>query len=224
MMPAKIERVWEGRTVIVAATGPSLTAEVAERCQMARDRAGIAVLAVSDAWKLMPWADALYSNDSAWWRCHKGTAFPGEKWSAHHDNGNDKLAVAMEYGIKLVAGKTDPGFSFDPSCIHYGGNSGYQAVNLTILRGAARILLVGFDMREVPVRTESGIDLKRHFFGDHPAPLRNTSSYHEFIKRFTVAARQLRGCVEVVNCTPGSALRCFPMMSLSDAMQEVAAA
>lgn len=219
MIRERIERVWQGRTAIVAATGPSLTAEVAESCRMARVRHNAAVMAVSDAWRLMPWADALYASDAAWWNLHKGTDFAGEKWSAHHDNGNDKLDVARKYGLHLVAGKTDPGFSFDPACIHYGGNSGFQAVNLTILFGAARILMVGFDMRMVAVRTGQGITEKRHFFGDHAPPLRNQSSYENFIKAFDKAARKLRSRVEIVNCTSGSALRCFPMRDLTEALR-----
>lgn len=224
MIRGRIERIWEGRTVIVAATGPSLTNEVAASCWHARGRDGIAVMAVSDAWRLMPWADCLYSNDAAWWNCHNGTGFPGPKWSSHHPNGNDKLVAAEKYGLTLVAGKTDPGFSFDQAYIHYGGNSGFQAVNLAILFGAARILMVGFDMRMVAVRTDQGIAEKRHFFGDHAPPLRNQSSYDNFIKAFEKAARGARGRVEIVNCTPGSALRCFPMMSLSDALRHAVAA
>lgn len=229
MMHERIERIWDGLTAIVAATGPSLTEEVAASCWHARGRDGIAVMAVSDAWRMMPWADALYASDAAWWDLHRGADFPGPKWSAHHANGNDKLEAARKYGLNLVAGQTqatraETCFSFDPACIHYGGNSGFQAVNLTILFGAARILMVGFDMRMVAVRTDKGISEKRHFFGDHAPPLRNNSSYDNFIKAFEIAARKLRGRVEIVNCTPGSALRCFPMMSLSDAIRGAAAA
>src|SRR6185503_19111154 len=63
---------------IVAATGPSLTADVAEQCR------GHRVLAVNDAYRRIPFAEALYAGDADWWEVHAGCPdFAGEKWSAH---------------------------------------------------------------------------------------------------------------------------------------------
>jgi hypothetical protein len=76
--------------------------------------------------------------------------------------------------------------------------------------GVSRIVLVGFDMRLV--------NGKRHFFGDHPAPLFNRNEYGTFIKPFQVAAKNC--ATPVVNATPGSALDCFPMVELADALRD----
>jgi hypothetical protein len=168
------------------------------------------VIAVSDAWRLMPWADALYSCDGHWWDLHT-PAFAGEKWSSHHAPGNDKLAAAERHGLTLVRGQASKGFSVDPACIHYGSNSGFQAVNLALLFGVVRIILVGFDMRLVAGRS--------HFFGDHPAGLRRTSSHQNFIRAFEVAAASLPGGIEICNATRESALRCFPGIDLDRALQ-----
>lgn len=189
---------------VVAGTGPSLTAAVAEQCR------GSHVIAVNDAYRLMPFADVLYACDAAWWTVHRGVPeFTGEKWSSH-SKGNEKQEAAKRYGLRLVAGKRADGFSTDPSCIHYGGNSGFQAVNLAILWGCTRILLVGFDMKTVRK--------KRHFFGNHPAPLNNPWRFDSFIQNFAKAAKSLPAGVEILNCTPGSALQCFPMVSLEAAL------
>jgi hypothetical protein len=201
---------WQGMTAIVAATGPSLTEAVAERCRLAHARDGVAVLAVNDAWRLMPWADALYACDAAWWRHHKGTDFTGDKWSSHHPNGNDKIELAKLYGLQLVAGKTEKGFSAHPNCIHYGGNSGFQAINLAMLFGARRIVLVGFNLQPLGGQV--------HFFGNHPAGLRQTARYERFVPNFAEAAKRLPAGVEIVNATPDSALKCFPAMALDDAL------
>ncbi len=190
---------------IVAATGPSLTPEVAEQCK------GHHVIAVNDAYRLMPWAEVLYSCDRAWWRVHQGCpGFTGEKWSSHSTGNNDKLDVAKDYGLRLVRGNDAEGFSFDPSVIHYGSNSGFQAINLAIHFGAKVIKLVGFDMRHV--------DGKRHFFGNHPAPLHNHMHYSQLIRHFKKAAKHLPADIKIINCTPGSALDCFPMGTLSEAV------
>lgn len=195
----RLEPRWQGQCVIVAATGPSLTPEVAEACR------GDLIIAVNDAYKLLPFADVLYACDAAWWDVHKGASgFPGEKWSSHRAGGNDKTQQQQRYGLRLVAGDGKPFFSTDPALIHYGGNSGFQAVNLAIHFGAARIVLVGFDMRDVKG--------KRHFFGDHPKGLRTSTAYTSFIRSFENAAKKLAPGVEIVNATPGSALKCFPFI------------
>jgi hypothetical protein len=207
--PAPVARRWEGQTVVVAAPGPSLTAEVAERCR------GFPVIAVQDAYRLIPWADVLYGCDAAWWNIHGGRGagdFAGEKWSSHDGGTNDKTLAAETYGLHLVAGAHGEGFSTDPAAIHYGSNSGFQAVNLAILWGAARIVLVGFDMRTV--------DGKRHFFGDHPPGLTNEADFASFIPPFVRAAAALPAGVSIVNATPDSALTCFPMGALDDALPD----
>jgi hypothetical protein len=203
--PVASRRRWEGETVIVAAPGPSLTREVAEQCR------GYRTIVVQDAWRLLPWADALYGCDTKWWEHHAGVPdFAGEKWSTTDDGTNDKREAAKAYGLQLIAGKTGEGFSTDPRVLHYGSNSGFQAVNLAIVWGAARIILVGFDMRVV-----GG---KRHFFGDHPKPLNNRADFVSFRRPFERAAKSLPPGVEILNATAGSALTCFPMVSFEDAL------
>ena len=208
-MLQKIKSDWSD-FCIVAAPGPSLTLEVAAQCR------GHKVIAVNDAYRLLPFADILYGCGALWWQVHKGcVGFAGEKWSSHCLERNNKLQTAEKYGLNLVRGADADEFSFDPDRIHYGDNGGFQAVNFGILKLGAkgRIALVGFDMRIV--------DGKRHFFGDHPAPLVNTSpsgGYKRWPKIFETASRSLPAWLEIVNCTPGSALTCFPMMDLADAL------
>jgi hypothetical protein len=204
-----IEKRWLGAKCIVAATGPSLTPAVAERCQAAATHR---LIAVNDAYKLLPKADILYACDSAWWAHHKGCkGFAGEKWSSHDFNQgrlNDKLNTAQAYDLHLVDGvhAEAEGFSFNPERIHYGANSGFQAINLALLFGVAEVVLVGFDMRAV--------EGKQHFFGNHPRPLNNPNMYPTFLENFTIAARLLPPSIRIVNATPNSALTCFPSATL----------
>lgn len=188
------------QSCIVAAPGPSLPLTVDDA-----KASGLPVLVVQDAWRLMPWADVLYGCDGTWWDHHNGTEFQGEKWSSHSLNDghcNDKLDAARKYGLKLVRGVDAPGFSLDPRHIHYGQNSGFQAVNLAILFGATHIVLIGFDMQMT--------DGKAHFFGDHPKPLTTRSPYDVFIREFERAAKMLPAHIKIYNATPTTALTCFP--------------
>jgi hypothetical protein len=194
---------------IVAASGPSLTPEVAEQCR------GHTVIAVNDAYKLFPFARYLYACDASWWKFNKGCPkFAGEKWSSHSAGSDDKSEAAKKFGLSLIDGDRSDGFSLTPGRIHYGNNSGFQAINLFLLWGFNPILLVGFDMRLV--------DHKGHFFGDHQYPLRRIGSFSRWLKLFEAAAKELPKRYEIINCTPDSALTCFPQMDLGEALQNYA--
>jgi hypothetical protein len=192
---------------VVAASGPSLTQEVADRCR------GVRAIAVQDAWRRMPWADVLFGTDTGWWDVHKGACgFNGTKWSSHDDGGNDKTWVAREFNVRLVRGEPGTGFSLDPSVVHYGGNSTFAAVNLAIHFGATRIILVGANMQKVAGKT--------HFEGVDRVDgrLRACTDYRRFVPAFEKAAAKLPAHITIINATPDSALRCFPMMALDDAL------
>jgi hypothetical protein len=202
-----ITRKFEGRTVFVAATGPSLTHDVAANLR------GHSVVAVSDAYLLLPFADMLYACDSAWWIARDGAlGFEGERWSTHEKgSSNDKQHLPATFNVRLAPGKAGDRFRTD-GVIAYGGNSGFQAANLAILAGAARLVLVGFDMRVVAGKV--------HFFGDHKRPLRNGCCFRTWIDRFTTASKHLPPAVQVLNATPESALKCFPFINLDDILTE----
>lgn len=197
----------------MAAPGPSLTDDVVEKVWLT----GWPVIAVQDAVRKIPDADVLYGCDERWWDTQAGCmGFAGEKFSTHDKDStsNDKTAAAEKYGLKLIKGAPGSGFSLDPGLIHYGDNSGFQALNLAVLFGSPYIVLVGFDMRYV-----GG---KSHFFGDHPKGLFQRSesgrdSYQKFTAMFDKAPPP--DGVQIINATPDSALTCYPMMALEDALE-----
>lgn len=84
-----------------------------------------------------------------------------------------------------------------------GSNSGLLGMEVAVKLGATSIILLGFDMHG------------SHYFGAHPAPLKNTDP-HGF-QRFKDQFAQFRK-VPVINATPGSSLECFPKMELSCAL------
>lgn len=173
------------------------------------------LILVQDAYRVFKFADALYGCNPSWWRLHRNCdGCEAPKWSTHHeDMTNNKLALADELGIRLVEGRHGDEFSLDPSYINYGSNSGFQAINLAILLGCKKIVLVGFDMR-----CKNG---KGHFFGNHPGgELRQNTDeeYRNFVRHYERAAKALPASISIVNATPGSALTCFPMLSLEDAL------
>jgi len=168
------------------------------------------VMAVQDVYRVMPWSDAMYGCDSRWWDIHGYCGgYIGHKYSTHDEANNKKLEAAEKHDLQIVRGAHGSTFSRDPELIHYGSNSGFQAVNLALLLGCPYIALVGFDMK-----LTGG---KAHFFGDHPKGLHNNKDYGRFTREFDIAAKKLEG-VRIVNATPGSALKCFEQMELADAL------
>lgn len=202
--------IWQGETVTIIASGPSLTRQQADFV-----RGKCRVIAVNNSGidtecdgKLVPafapWADILYAADTKWWLCYKDRAlkFEGRKVSIRNTLPFKEI-YALQQSERLV---------FDPRPTHLvsGGNSGYQALHLAAHLGAKKIILLGYDMRFDGAR--------RHWFGNHPPKLNSRPNFVNWIRRFGQIAPILKARgIEVINCTPNSALKAFKKMSLEAA-------
>ena len=207
--------MWRGETVFCIASGPSL-----REVSLSRLR-GRRVIVVNDNYLRCPWADLLYFCDHKWWVWHttkpefrgQFAAFRGFKVTMDRrvheadrtikwvENGgwNENLAVV--------------GLDDRPTHLRNGRNSGYQALHLAVHLGAKRIVLLGYDMRKGPKG-------EGHWFGEHvdetgrerkEAPI----TVERWAKSFDTLVEPLaeRG-IKVLNATAGSAITCFPKISL----------
>jgi hypothetical protein len=199
-----VKRRWPGSTIVCLATGPSLTRDDVAYC---RGRAR--VIAIKHAIDFAPWADVLYSCGSdagKWWQ-----------------RNGDRLAdfAGLRYTLDPAAAKwatvlKNTGYSgletADRSGLRTGKNSGFQAVGLAFHLGAARIVLLGYDMGP----DASGRD---HFFGPHPHG--SKPPFGAFRELFPTIAKPLRKAgVTCIDATAKGALTCFPKMPLTDALHE----
>lgn len=102
------------------------------------------------------------------------------------------------------------GISESPAELRTGGHSGHMALNIAVLAGASPHVLLGFDARE-------GVNRKKHWFGDHPD--KTAPAYRDMVLTMRTAATALaaRG-IEVLNASPGSAIDCFPRMTIEEAL------
>lgn len=196
-----VERRWPGCTMVVLASGPSLTfADV----EYVRGRAR--VMCINDTYRLAPWADALYCADAKWWTYHVGApVFAGLKYSIQAD-------AARWPGVEVLRNTGYDGIERDPSGLRTGHNSTYQGMNLAVHLGATRIVLLGADM-------STGEDGREHFFGNHPKELRGGPPKSDFVPWFATMVEPLRDLgVEVVNCSRRTALECFPRHPLEEVL------
>jgi hypothetical protein len=103
------------------------------------------------------------------------------------------------------------GLSTDSRALVTGRNSGFQALNLAVLAGARRILLLGFDGKPAA-------DGKAHWFGDHSRPT-PVAAYPLYRQAMSAAENALAAAgVEVVNCSPGSAIDSFHKAALQEVL------
>jgi hypothetical protein len=196
MAPWTIPQLWPGRTVAVLASGPSMSPEIADQVRAA----GIPAIAVNNTRELAPWADLIYACDEAWWAKYPAAlALPGLK-----------VTMGAVKGVLRVGNAGSAGYDHkDLQGVHTYGNGGAQAIQIAAKAGASRILLAGFDMHGT------------HWHGEHHAPLRNSTvaSFERWLLLMPQLAAALaeRG-VEVINCTPGSALTCWPITTMEKAL------
>lgn len=215
---------WEGQTAVLLAGGPSLDAwQVA---QVKARRKSLRVIAVNDTYLWAPWADVCYAADSKWHKWQQDgidrpligmdaaqvrqtwTDFAGQKCSIENSG-----ASISDPAVHILRNKTHPNhgneLSSDPRYLGTGRNSAFQALNLALLAGAKRIILLGIDGRAAK-------DGRTHWFGDHPSPT-NPAIFEQMRLAFTAVERALPGTgIEVINCSPGSFIESFPKKELED--------
>lgn len=119
------------------------------------------------------------------------------KWWAYH-----KEAVNFA-GEKICRFNYAGVHQWQPPEAPTGCNSGLMGMHVAKDRGAKRIMLLGFDMHGT------------HYFGKHPEGLTNTppTRFAQHLRQFA----RFNGPT-VINCSPGSALTRYPMMTIKEAL------
>jgi hypothetical protein len=194
-----VPRLWPGETVVIIGGGSSLTP-----ADVAFSRGKARVIAIKEAYQLAPWADALYACDPKWWAFYNGaTDFTGLKYAL------DPQPIAWP-GVQVLQNTGTEGLELEPTGLRTGFNSGFQAVNLAVHLGAARIVLLGFDMWHGP-------DGEQNWFGRHPNHV--ASPYPIFLHAFASIVAPLKAAgVDVVNASRFTVLDAFPRVSIDEAL------
>jgi len=191
---------WLGETVFILGCGPSLSQVPIH----AIFRAGARVIAINDAYLRAPWADILYFCDNKWWK--QNAADVEARFS-----GRRIVTMVREYPrVHTLRCSGEVGLEQDPGAIRHGSNSGYQCINLAYHLGAKRIVLLGYDMRVVDGRLHHRPRTDPQGANDFQRTLQNV-----MLPKFRTLERPLREAgVEVLNATPDSALKVWPLVPL----------
>jgi hypothetical protein len=156
------------------------------------------VVAVNTTFRLAPWADALFAMDRKWWDAYAAEVrehFRGECFTSS--------AECRCHGLRKLP-------RFRPY-----GNSGAGAIALAAKLGAARAILLGYDMQKTGGHT--------HWHGSHPKGLGDAGSLPKWPAQFAALAGDLRRTrgMEVVNASRATALQSFPRASLEELLGDL---
>jgi hypothetical protein len=216
------------KTAVILATGPSLTKQVLEIALNGQEQGLWSVYGMNRLWRDFPTLDGFLACnpeffDVEWERGLKDIT--AQKWTW------DKKTAA-KYKINYIDGLWKEGFSKDPKFIHYGHSSGFQVPQIAYHAGFRRFLLCGYDMAfasDYDGKNKRIGSSPRHYFGEYEDKVLNhwpsvkvrDGVHIELIEHFSKVPK-LNPEVEIINCSPGSAMKCFPMANLIDFLTPVA--
>ena len=189
-------------SVIAGKQGPDVYASYMESVFMRH------VIAVNMSFKISELSDVLFFGDSGFIKRFYSDilAWKGLRISCADRNPECSGLVHI-----LKRDQTNNrGISWDPTALCWHGNSGAAAINLAVLFGATRIILLGFDMKLDEQNNQ-------HWHKYYTTPVKVVNSvFDSFMNGFPKIASALINKVEVINANPESALTCFPKMAFQD--------
>ena len=135
-----------GMRGVLLATGPSLTREQVEYIRPLHEAGDIAVFGLNDAYRWCDFLDVFYFCDPRWLTANSDALdySHGEIWTQ-----DANLRTQHAGKIKRVAGTSGNGICKQANHIHFGGNSGFQLLNLAWHFGIRDFYLLGYNM-DVP--------------------------------------------------------------------------
>lgn len=188
------------------------------------------VIGVNMACFLGDWVDVAFWGDSDTYTDQREwfSDFGGLKVSCHPSFDGKKFPDVMY--LKRFKSRTQ-GITLNPSEVGWGFNSGFAALNLAVHLGAKKIVLLGFDMYKHPkhgrVHWHAGyidktkIPTRRQRMNGITAPRASTRApFSKHMEMFPIAAKEIDKLgIQVLNACPDSALKCFPRVSVQEALK-----
>ena len=203
--PHSCPRDWPGETAYLVASGPS-----SERLDLDQLR-GRRVIAVSHGLFMAPSAPTLIAGGRAFWQRHDLREVFGGTLAVLTDDYSPWTWLPRE-DPRMVYMKRGPrhGLSDDPGELAGSESSVMLAINYAVHRGVARIVLLGCDGKPGPGGKRRA--------GRAESDTRDAAARYKVQER--AMATQIKPLaaagVTVVNCSPDTALGCYPTGRLEE--------
>lgn len=212
--PAEWSRIgepyWSDRPVFIVGGGTSL-----KGFDFNSLRGRGYVLAVKQAWRDLPFADACFGLDRAWQTWARddllALTFTMPLWIAIEPEWTGFKPIAGAHYLRMI--RKAETLSESPWTVESGGNSGFGAFNFAYLKRARRIVLLGFDFG--PSHYDPSAYTPRP--DDH-----NLRYMQGWADNFSKTLPQLRAAgVTVLNASPASKISAFPKMTPAEALARI---
>ena len=221
-----IPRKYDGETVVILATGPSLNEEQMNYVSHSRAQGGCRVLTINNSYQLAPWADIHVACNDNWWDYYWKNDevlrnMKADKWTRYKHQ-------ADEFGISYIDSVDKVGLSKDQSVVHINKGSGPLAINIAVLYGFKKIILLGHDMKyakDYDGKKKKTGSTPRHYFGEYPKEMQHWPSVKiglskpgtidGLIEAYDGMVKDLDD-IDIVNCTPDSHLPTFRKSKLTN--------
>jgi hypothetical protein len=200
---------WKGLTAVVIGNGNSI---------LSRDftpilaREDWRTLVANGGYHTVPGADVLMCSDRHWLKDNPDLrGFRGSMIVVTRPEVVTRADPRMVHVRREFIERVKGDIFEDAGRLVEGHNSTSTNISQAVLRGARRILLLGIDL----TAGESG---RRSAYNAAPDdPLRARTRYQRQVQHLTMQAAHLaRRGVEVFNCSPRSALECYPYATIEE--------
>lgn len=203
---------WRGECCAIIGSGPTI-----KKMDLNILRNRIHVIAIKVNVELIPWAEICYGCDAAWWISKNGVPhkhFSGIKIC----HGSQAWHFPNMCKVDIELG-TDEMLVEKPLKIGNGGNSAHQALNLAIQFGAKDIILLGIDCKSKDEDHHYNHWYGRNKWSNANNPIQN--NYNRWMRGFDIAKKTIDKLgVNVINCSPDSALKTFKKATLEQTLEE----
>ena len=175
-------------TVVVLASGPSLTQEDVDKT------AYLPCIAVNSTWKIARHSAVLFAGDITWWVNEaESVDIPAKRVSLSYD-------AEREFDAERFVSKIWKRNDYNSGCI---------AIEYAVVHGADRVLMLGFDCS-----VKNGI----HHHGRHARSKNPNPAKCEIWKAHFRRLRDTYPAANIVNCSHYTELDIFPLVPLDDAL------
>ena len=206
-----IPRKYPAEAAIVCGTGPSITPEIIE----AVNASGLRIFGANRAWEIFN-CDVVHGCNYQFWDHYwpQIKEQPFDKWTT-------RPQLEGKYpGLEYIEERWEDGLSREPSWISAHHGTGPQLVNIAYLYGCTKLILIGWDMRYLG-KTGPSTYTRRRYLDEDPLTINHwpqtgpNGEQTGLIKEMETIVPADYG-IEIINCTPGSAMHCFPFGDLNE--------
>lgn len=198
--------LWKGATVFILGGGPSL--HDVDLSKIKHEKC----IGVNEAYTFGDWVDFTFIGNNKYYTRHRNELknYSGQIVCAGGKSYNDPNVLTVYKSNKVC--------TMDRGRIGMANNSGIGAINLAMQLGAKEIVLLGFDMG-----LKNGVNWHKNNVTINIQKKQITEGYYESVRKVMcnrVVDIVYRAGISVYNCTPETALDCFPVMSLNEYLKE----